>query len=191
VLYSDSPDELPFALFSSLDNRVWVSPLNRAVVVLRAMFIGKCKDMYAEIFSFYFRNAMMRGLDAPFKDQTNPPLRHEAPTAASLPSLGTIATPIDDAPTRMAGRSRAGQARTPFVVVVLDFETDEHDGALQAMAKIFGGSPADFYGRAIGGLFIGFFRKNAALISASRFCSRSLRCGTPRQRGGWRRSSPG
>ncbi|OSX73474.1 hypothetical protein BU14_0345s0006 [Porphyra umbilicalis] len=106
----------------------WVYSLNRAVVVLRAMVIGKCREMYSEIFSFYFRNAMMHGLDAP---------------------VAVVVAP---------GRPRA---KKPFVAVLLDFETAEHDGAFRAMSRTFGGSPADFHGRSIGCRvhFIGFLLK--------------------------------
>jgi len=128
-----------------------VYSLNRAVVVLRAMVIGKCREMYSEIFSFYFRNAMMHGLDAPVKVPRTPPFGSPPPSPVSAP-------PVEVAPVVAPGRPRA---KTPFVAVLLDFETAEHDGAFRAMSRTFGGSPADFHGRSIGCRvhFIGFLLK--------------------------------
>lgn len=41
----------------------WVSSLNRAVVLIRAMVIGKSAAMYAEVFSYYLQSAQLHGLD--------------------------------------------------------------------------------------------------------------------------------
>jgi len=133
----------------SLSHRVWVYSLNRSVVVPRAMVIGKCTDMYSELFSFYFRNAMMHGLDAPVKVPRTSPFGSPLPAPVSAP-------PVALAPIGATGRPRA---KTPLVAVLLDFDAAEHDGAFRAMSRTFGGSPADFHGRSIGCRvhFIGFF----------------------------------
>jgi len=113
---------------------------NRAVVVLRAMVIGKCTDSYSETFSFYFRNANMHGLDAPVKVPRAPPFGSPPPAPVSAP-------PVEVAPVVAPRRPRA---KTPFVAVLLDFEAAEHDGAFLEMSRTFGASPADFHGRPIG-----------------------------------------
>jgi len=46
------------------------------------------------------------------------------------------------------GRARPG--RVPFVSATMDFEMAQHLGLFKAMARVFGGQPTDYHGRAIG-----------------------------------------
>ncbi|OSX77465.1 hypothetical protein BU14_0148s0041 [Porphyra umbilicalis] len=84
------------------------------------MVIGKVAEMYEELFEYFFRTAAANGLLAP----------------------------------RVAGSagadSRARAGRVPFVSATMDFETAQHLGFFGGLARVFGGQPSDYHGRAIG-----------------------------------------
>lgn len=102
---------VPICLFDLSSG--WISSLNRAVVLMRAMVIGKTATMYEELFTFYFRAAETHGLTAPSRtprtggtladpsDSVAHPLA-VAPLPAAAPSMTTTpaveaALPASDA----------------------------------------------------------------------------------------------
>lgn len=126
--------------------------------MMRAILIGKSKEMYVALWRFLFRNAALQGLDPPIRQgsgidaaalEVPTPPGDDAggdgsSTAANEPAAAS-ALRLDAAPP-----GRQLRARVPLVAVLLDFETAEHDGAFEAMALEFGGVKEDYYGRAIG-----------------------------------------
>jgi len=137
---------------------VWVSYLNKAVVVICAILIGRSKEMYVALWLFLFRNAALQGLyrriqqgsgtDAAALEVPTPPgddAGGEGSSAAANEPAAASALRLDAAPP-----GRQLRARLPSVAVLLDFETAEHDGAFEALALEFGGVKEDYYGRAIG-----------------------------------------
>lgn len=118
------------------------------------MVIGKSAAMYADIFSFYFRNAKFHGLDGPTPRRSPLPATSPPPATAPPPHVPTSqpSASASDLPASasLPVSTLPSRRRTAFVAVGLDFETAEHMGFFQAMANVFGGDPSAYHGRVIG-----------------------------------------
>lgn len=130
----------------------WLFTLNRAVVVMRAMVIGKSTEMYADIFAFDFRNAQLHGLKCPSSPLVAPAdtLAHNAhsfPLGRDGESSDVVA---GSAIASESSQPLSGRQRAAFVALLLDFETAENLGAFEAVSNVFGADPERYYGRVIG-----------------------------------------
>lgn len=87
--------------------------MNRAVGLFRAMVIGKTTAMYQTLFETSLSSAAASGLVAP---------------------AGVRA--------EEEGHPK-GVRKTPFMSIIMDFETAQHNGLFQAMSRVFGGQPSE------------------------------------------------
>lgn len=115
---------------------------------MRAMVIGKTAEMYADIFTFYFRNAQLHGLVSPSLLPA-PQVRERLPRPPSNDPASASAVAGAE-PFVSSSQAPSRRQRTAFVALLLDFETAEHYGVFRALSNVFGGDASTYHGRVIG-----------------------------------------